>query len=50
MQTNENRTKSGKSKILILKTGVWRWSRHPKYACTSCARHATVCLRMQLLR
>ena len=39
MQTNENRAKAGKSKILILKTGVWRWSRHPKYAYTTRARH-----------
>ena len=31
MQMNQERKAAGKSKVLILNTGVWRWSRHPKY-------------------
>ena len=31
MVENERRVKNGQPKILILNTGMWRYSRHPNY-------------------
>ena len=31
MDDNEARVKNGQSKIMILKTGLWRYSRHPNH-------------------